>query len=218
MGSTLKTDTFCVFFAFTCCLSHLNYVLIMTGLNLYRRLKLLCVFVVLLCFAGCPSPTKMTFPTPDVAKVDPGIQIDPGTLIDPGETLPDTSVEDVVADTQEADGLPSDPGSTDIAIDGSSDAEPDTQLVDASDQGMNTSDATAPVDPGGPQDPGSPADPGSPNLDTASPDAGFCDPPQCQGAPAPQWTLTDYQENPPLEKNFDSYAGKVTVVMLLAAH
>ena len=214
-----------MFFAFTCCLSHLNYVSIMTGLNLYQQLKLLCIFVVLLCFAGCPSPTKMTFPTPDVVKVDPGTQADPGKESDPGDSLPDTPAEDipaeVVADTQKSDTVAPDPGSADIPVDVAFDVVPDTQVVDASDQetsATDTADTASPTDPGGPNDPGSPLDSGSPALDIASPDAGFCDPPQCQGAPAPQWTLTDYQENPPLEKSFDSYAGKVTVVMLLAAH
>ena len=39
--------------------------------------------------------------------------------------------------------------------------------------------------------------------------------PQCAGAPAPYWTLSDHQEDPPVERNIQEFLGKVTVVVFL---
>jgi len=208
-----------VFFAFTCRPSHLNYGLAMVILLPKHLPMLLCVSVAVLCLTACPSPSKSQVPNPDVAKVDQSSPEDSGQKQDPGEVVSDNVPTDLPdsegTETQASDISPVDPGSSDVALDILLDSNSETQSTDVSNDVPANSDT---VDATSLNDPGNPPDPGSPTIDMGSPDAVFCDPPQCQGAPAPQWTLTDFQESPPVAKSFDSFAGKVTVVMLLAAH
>jgi len=193
--------------------------------------KRLLVGLVALTLQACPSPTKMPYPTPDVGKdlatQDPGAPGDNNTQSDPGPNLEDTSVpdasSDALADSQQStdttvqDALVTDTA-PDVPTDSADiflDASLDTLDLNSSD-GQSTDVSVN--DNGTPSDPGAPANDIQPVFDNFVPDTFTCDPQHCPGDSAPQWTLSVYQENPPLDKSFDTYAGKVTVVMLLAAH
>jgi hypothetical protein len=172
---------------------------------------------------GCPSATKMTLPIWDVGVVDQSNPTDPGVnatdsfvtdknVLDLEETLisdlngVDFSPGDVLLDVDQDVDLSDAPEDLGAVLDSA------TEIVTSLD---GESLDSSPSDTGA-SDSGGPSDALAPPEDIA--DVVSCDPPQCQGAQAPGWTLTDYQENPPMEKSFDSYSGKVTVVMLLAAH
>jgi hypothetical protein len=196
-----------------------------------RKVGVRALFVALMCFIyACPSPTKMTLPILDVGIVDQAVFSDPGSPAIDNSTadqnvldLVETEIPDVLlADLPQADFSEGDVSqdifqevsASDVLEDSVVSADSGAEIVETTDtqsQDLLIQDTIE-------QDLNEPVDLFTPTDVVAGVDTTSCEPPQCQGALAPDWTLTDYQDNPPMEKSFDSYSGKVTVVMLLAAH